>query len=309
MLKIQVIFLLSFVLLLPFGGASQETTIFKVSDFDLSGKVKSCLVSTDYGKEEYRFNEDGLLTEAITRYSDADYDVTLYKYRKGELLEKRVEQYRDKRLERATSIANIFTMDTTAGNRKVTEKIITYNKELLEQNEYFYTDKKHLSKIIQTTNDGIDETSIIYHEDENTRTAEYFLNGELQQSIRTKTTMQSDTVPIKTISTKNFFDGKPSSAIEKTYIGDGKISSESTLSYDLNLEKFVNLSTVTHTYGPLGVVEKTILKEGANSETKEYLYQFDPFGNWVKQIVTPTNTYKTRKIEYFETQKILKEEE
>lgn len=303
------IFALFFVLLVPFGGASQETTIFKVSDFDLNGKVKSCLVSTDYGKEEYRFNEDGLLTEAITRFSDADYDVTLYKYKKGRLLEKRVEQYRDKRLERATSIANLFTTDSAAGDRKVTEKIITYNKEFLEQNEYFYTDKKLLSKIIRTTNDGIDETSVIYHEDENTQTAEYFLNSELQQSIHTAITMQSDSIPVKTITTKKFFEGKPSSAIEKTFTRDGKISSESKLSYNPNLEKFVNLSTVSHTYGPLGVVEKTVLKEGDNSETKEYLYQFDPFGNWVKQIVTPTNTYKTRKIEYFETQEGLKEED
>ena len=70
---------------------SQEIQIFTVEDFDLTGNVKKCLVSTDYGKEEYDFNKNGLLTKSVTRYNDQDYDVVYYKYGKGELLEKRSE--------------------------------------------------------------------------------------------------------------------------------------------------------------------------------------------------------------------------
>src|SRR5690606_517432 len=81
--------------LVSHGLSAQEIKIFSIGDFDLKGAVKSCLVITDYGKEEYDFNEDGLLTKAVTRYSDSDYDITLYKLNGKELSEKRVENYRD----------------------------------------------------------------------------------------------------------------------------------------------------------------------------------------------------------------------
>lgn len=307
-MKQQTIVTLLFLLVFQSRGLCQETALFKVSDFDLNGKVKSCLVSTDYGKEEYNFNEAGFLTESVTRFSDADYDVTLYKYQKGELLEKRVEHYRNKRLEGATSIANLYTIDTT-GNRKVTEKIITYNKEFLEQNEYFYNASNQLSKIIRTNNDGIDETSVVYYQQDDTDTADYFLNSELQQSIQTTIKMQSDTIPLKSVTIKNYFEGEPNTAIEKAFNSNGKISSETQLSYDIDLQKFEPSSTVVHNYGPSGVVEKTTTKQGNKLYTIEYLYQFDSFGNWVKQIVTPANTYKTRKIKYYVNLESVKEEE
>ena len=289
-------------------GLCQETPLFKVSDFDLVGKIKSCLVSTDYGKEEYRFNQEGMLIESVTRFNDADYNVTLYELQNGELLEKRVEQYSNKVLDRATSIASFYTIDTT-GNRKVTEKIVTYNKELLEQNEYFFTADEKLSKIIHTNNDGIDETSVIYYQEDDTSTAEYFLNNELQKSIQTTVAMQSDTIPITTITTKKFFEGKPNTAIEKIFNSDGKITTETHLTYNETLEKFVVSSTVVSIFEPLGVVGKTITDKEGSSDIKEYLYQFDPHGNWVKQIVKPDNRYKTRKITYYEMPTSIKEKE
>ncbi len=68
---------------------AQESQIFKRSDFDLRGPVKSCLVITKYGKEEFEFNEEGLLTKNLTRFNEQDYNVTYYKYSKDILIEKK----------------------------------------------------------------------------------------------------------------------------------------------------------------------------------------------------------------------------
>ncbi len=41
---------------------------------------------------------------------------------------------------------------------------------------------------------------------------------------------------------------------------------------------------------------------------KEYVYQFDPQGNLIKEIVTPENLYTTRKISYYEVTEEVKKE-
>ena len=46
-------------------GQGQEIRIFTISDFDLKGPVKSCLVSTKYGKEAYDFDKQGKLREFL----------------------------------------------------------------------------------------------------------------------------------------------------------------------------------------------------------------------------------------------------
>ena len=121
--------------------------------------------------------------------------------------------------------------------------------------------------------------------------------------------MQSDTIPLKSVTIKKYFEGEPNTAVEKVFNSYGKISAETQLTYDVDLKEFVPSATIVHKYGPTGVVETTTTKKGKNVVTEEYLYQFDSFGNWVKQIVTPANTYKTRKIKYYATSEIVKEEE
>ena len=51
----------------PLELLAQEIKIFSVEDFDLKGPVKFCWVATDYGKEEYTFNKEGILKNACTR--------------------------------------------------------------------------------------------------------------------------------------------------------------------------------------------------------------------------------------------------
>jgi len=110
--------LLSFSFLHIFGLHSQDVQIFTVEDFDLVGKVKSCLVITDYGREMFEFNKNGTLTKTITQYNDTDQDITYYKYKEGELVEKRMESYKNNVLDESTSMANFYTIDTVP-NRKV----------------------------------------------------------------------------------------------------------------------------------------------------------------------------------------------
>lgn len=300
--------ILLLVWLLPSIGVSQEITIFKVTDFDLNGKVKSCLISTDYGKEEYQFDESGRLVEAVTHYNEADYDVTLYTYSNNELLEKRVESYRDQVLDKATSIANFYTYDTTK-NRNVTEKVISYEKEFLEQYEYSYTIANKLSKIVRSNNDGIDETAVVYFEDEVSTSANYILNRELDKSINTKLEIVSDSTQLKTITTKKFIEGAPNTRTEEVFDQNNKLKRSTNFSYNTQLEKFVPEKSTVNEYASNGTLLKTTTTLAKKVAIKEFLYQYDINGNWIKQIVTPENSYKTRKIDYYDTPEAAKVEE
>ena len=50
-----------------------------------------------------------------------------------------------------------------------------------------------------------------------------------------------------------------------------------------------------------------VATSGETVQRKAYIYQYDKEeeGNWIKQIITPDNTYKTRKITYYETPSLL----
>src|SRR5690606_8370659 len=146
---------------LALGLHDQEIQLLALEDFDLKGRVKSCLVVTPYGRETFEFNPDGLLTKAITRYNDLDQDITDYKFVGGELVERRTESYKNDVLDESTSMANFYTIDTT-GPRKVTEKIISYDKQFLEKQEYQYDDRNRLTRIMTSNVDGVDETTFEY---------------------------------------------------------------------------------------------------------------------------------------------------
>lgn len=280
------------------GLSAQEIKIFNTQDFDLKGAVKSCLVITDYGKEEFDFNEDGLLTKAVTRYNDADYDITLYKLKGDQLLEKRVENYRDGKFVRNTSIANLYQRDTTQG-LKITEKVISYNSEFLDQYEYAYDDSGKLTSIWRTNDKGIDQTTVVYEENKTESTETYYLNDVIYKSIRTSVPQHNKS--LKTTLIKEFLEGEPQFAMEQTFNGDDKLISKINFTYSDAKKSFVPQESVFYIYGPQGsLISQKTQRDGA-TKVKEYLYQYDneEKGNWVKQIVTPDNTYTTRKITYY----------
>lgn len=280
---------------------SQEINIFTYSDFDLKGPVKSCLVITDYGKEEYEFNEAGLLTQAITRYNDDDYDITIYKYAKGELKEKRFENYRDGVFDRNTSIANIYTIDTI-GNKKITEKIVSYNKEFLDQYEYYFDKDDQLAKITRTSNDGIDETLVEYTSAKGEQIVSYFLNSVLLKTVKITESKSNTSANRKIKLVTDFLEGEPNTAKEEIFNAKSKLISETNMVFDKNANKLVSKEEKTYRYNEAGMLIELRIKIGQGISLKKYIYQFDNSinGNWVKQIITPDNTYVTRRIKYFE---------
>jgi len=296
---------------LPAIVLSQEIKTFKISDFNLNGNVKSCLVITDYGKEEYYFDTSGRLTKSITRFNDFDYEITYYKYQKNELIEKRVENYRDNTFDKATSIANFYVIDTSA-NRKVTEKIVSYtNKQLLEQNVYRYNAKGELMKMTRTDTDGTDENIISHDTLDGKNTMTQTLNGRLLEVVRSwnEESENGALLTLKTI--EKYFDGLQNTKSQEVYNADKKLISKVDSLFDTSTEKWIPQEQISYTYGENEILAKTETNRHNLIITKEYIYQFDGTANnnWVKEIITPDNTYTTRKIKYYEAPTLPKEDQ
>ena len=279
---------------------SQEIKIFTTNDFDLIDSVKTNLVVTKYGKEEYNFSPDGRLEKSITKYNDADYSITYYKYDGSYLKEKRFENYRENTFDANTSIANFYTIDSTS-NLKIIEKIIAYNKELLEQYEYIYNEEKVLDKIIRTNDNGIDKTDITYDHYKGEDTKTYLLNGEILKSIRTSIGKGKNKSAIKVVLTKTYLKGKPVSAIEEVFNSQEQLLSKTTFEHSIKTKQFEVQQVRVYFYDEKNFLSRTETTIGEEVEVKSYIYQFDngESGNWVKEIVTPDNTYTTRKISYY----------
>lgn len=293
-------FVVSLLALTFSGAAAQAVTIFSLADFELKHEVKSCLVSTSYGQEEYEFNQQGLLTKAVTRYNEKDYDVVHYKYDGRELLEKRSETYRDNTFDARTSIAHFFTLDTTA-NRMVKEKVVSYEKELLERYTYQYDEQGRLTAITRSNPEGTDKTVLEYTSEKGEETVTWTINGEPLKSVRTSEQKKLDGTVQKVVLTKEFLRGEGSKALEEVFAPDGKLLARQDFLYNPKKKSFVPTVHTTFEYNGEGLLTSEIAKEGSQSKKTDYLYQYDRAagGNWVKKIVTPDNTYTTRKITYY----------
>lgn len=298
--KYVILFLFAIICALPFSYG-QEVIVFKVEDFDLKGNVKSCLVITDYGKEEYYFEETDKLTKSVTRFNDSDYETTYYKYNGSDLVERRVENYLDNTFDSATSLANFYTIDTTA-NRKITEKIISYEKELLEQNIFLYDEEEKLVSIERTNTNGTDEHKFVYSEGEGEKTVREERNGILLETIQTLSEKSENDSLQKKVLTQKYLDGQVNSKTVQVFDSNGKLLSQTEELYDGSIEKWILQEDLKYSYAENGVLANVKSQQMGYTTTKEYIYQFDgtDANNWVKEIVTPNNTYKTRRIAYHE---------
>ncbi len=288
------------VVLMSYFSFGQKAKIFTLADFDLSGPVKTCFVIKDYGKEEFSFNQNGILTKLVTRYNENDYDITYYKYENEAIREKRVEIYRDGTFDKQTSIANIYSVDSIPNGKKITEKIISYANEFLDQYEYSYDVNDKLIQIYRNDGKGIENTKVSYEEVQGETTISYTLDGELQKTIRTSN--RKINPKQKIVLTKQYFEGKLNTATEQVFNEKANLISEQKFVYDLKLNTFVPEEVSRYTYNDLGMLTELKTKKGKVELVKKYIYQYDNGGkgNWVKQIVTPDNTYITRKISYYE---------
>lgn len=297
-LKIMTI---SVFLMMALTALPQEPKIFMRADFDLSGPVKSCRVITDYGKEDFEFNSEGFLTKTVTRYSGNDYDVSYYKYENDRLIERRDERYQDGGFDKVTSMAHFYEYDSLPAPR-ITEKILSYNKEFQEQYEYFYNNEGQLIRMLRSHADGVDETLIEYttYKDENT--VSYLLNGLLQKTIRTSFKKQKGGEKVKILLTKHFIEGIPEKATEEIINEKDQVVSSLKFVYSSKEKSFVPLEKKEFTYDLQNKLESVTSSIDKEEATEKYLYQFDgnEEGNWVKKIITPANSYTTRVIEYYD---------
>ena len=288
-------------LLHPVPMLPQEPKIFTRSDFDLIGPVKTCRVITDYGKEDFEFNSDGLLTKSVTRYNENDFDISYYKYEENRLVERRDERYQDGAFDEITSIAHFYAYDSIPEN-KITEKILSYNKEFQEQYEYFYNPEGQLTKIVRSHAEGVDETQVEYSTYKHENTVSFVLNGLLQKTIRTSAKKEKDGTESQIVLIKHFIDGIPEKATEQKLNAKGQLISELDFAYKSEEKSFVPLTQKEYLYDNKDKLESVTSTSGKYRDIKEYLYQFDSEegGNWVKKIITPENSYTTRVIEYYE---------
>ncbi len=287
---------------------SQEPESFSRSDFQLLGPVKSCVVKANYGAETFEFDREGRLVKSQTRYNDSDYDITYYRFSDSLLTERRDEVYRDGKFDAQTSIAHFYSRDTV-GQPRLLERIVSYDRSFQEQVAYYLGEAGRLERIVRTDAEGVDETSVEYAEFKNEATRSFMKNGELHKSIRTSQ-KKGEAGRTTTELVKEYLRGTPVNAAERTLDEQGKLLREVTFTYDGEKKSFVPVSTREVSYNDqnLPETETTTIhatgKNGSQGERKEirsYVYQMDGsgHGNWVRQVITPENTFVVRQIEYF----------
>tara|TARA_R110000782_G_scaffold243503_2_gene330139 strand:- start:385 stop:1311 length:927 start_codon:yes stop_codon:yes gene_type:complete len=290
------------------NAQGQEIQIFTLADFGLKENVKFCMVSTDYGKEEYDFNKKGFLTKSVTRYNANDYDVVYYKYKSGELAEKRSESYRNNEFDPSTSIAHFYQIDSTE-NIKIQERIFSYDKEFLDEYVYEYDEFGDLTSIRRTNNDGTDVTQVEHKKFKGEYTVTYLLNDVPLKTVRTSTQKPKNKPEQKIVLTKEFIKGEADYAFEEVFSVDGHLMAQQEFEYNITAKKFEPTVRTTYTYDENGMLISESAKSGVGIIKKEYIYQYDMAenGNWIKQIVIPDNTYTTRKITYYTPEIKIKE--
>lgn len=291
-------FLISF--LCCSGLCSQEIKHFKLEDFDLTGNVKKCQVITDYGQEIFEFDALGRLVRSTTQYNEQDRDVTTYTFDGEHLVEKRLESYKDKELDLASSMAHFYSIDSS-GAKIISEQIISYDKEFVEAQEYQFDTEGRLSTIMVSHENAVDEIRVEYGVYKKEMTTTYFENGIVQKSIRSSTKKNSQFGDLTITLIKTYLDGEPNRAVETSRRKDGLLLSEEIFQFEISEKQFVSQERHTYEYDLEGVLQKEIIKRGNTLFEKEYIFQFDSNEqrNWVKKIISPENSYTTRKLEYY----------
>jgi len=294
-------FLTAVVLLMPAVITAQSPRVFTLQDFELIGKVRSCDVITDYGMETFEFNEVGFLTKSITRYNEQDYNITYYKYQGKELAERRDEVYRDGIFDKSVSIAHLYELDTTS-RKKITENIISYDQDFLDKYEYQFDIEHRLVKVIRSNNEGLDETLIEYTNYKGENTISHYLNGVIHKSVRTSFKKIRNSKKQKVELIKEYLEGLPVKATENIYDAQDRIIFKQDFTYDTQKKSFAADKLISYNYDDMGRLIAEMSEADGKTEERGYIYQFDngDSGNWVKKIVTPENSFTTRKIAYYQ---------
>lgn len=183
------------------------------------------------------------------------------------------------------------------------EKIVSYEKELIEENRYFFNENDTLTRMLKIGTDGTDEITFNYRKEEGKTLVVQNLNGVIFKTEETQwTPTEKDSLSKKTVIAHEYINGEPSTRSKEISGPKGNLVFSSKSIYDGPTKKWILQKEQYFTYDDNGILSQCSEKQGGLSSVKEYIYQFDgsKANNWIKEIITPDNTYKSRKITYYE---------
>jgi len=284
-----------------FGVRSQDISVLSLNDFELKGKVKSCTVINNYGKEVCEFDEQGRLTRSRTQFLETDTHCVTYVYEQGYLKEKRSEHYRNGELDREQSILNVYQVDSLESEIRITEKIISYNKAFLEQIVYTLDSTGATHSIRKLHADAVDEIKVNRSQNKSGDITEYVLNGALQKWVRERSVEDEKAGTVKEVLTREYFNEEPYLATEMKYSADGTLLSSEQFLYDDTVNQYIMEEKHEYIYDEKKMLKGERISSPRTATEKSFVFQYDNNtpSNWVRKIVLPDNSYTSRVIEYF----------
>ncbi len=207
----------------------------------------------------------------------------------------------------ATSLAHFYTRDTLREKDSILtyvlkERILSYDKELNELNEFYYDGEGRLERSVHSTAEGIDDFQIQYQQRGDTLMKIMHRNEALNQLEKhyPRISESGDTLRYKVFT--EYLSDLPEKKTREIRNTAGRLVEKKTWSYAPNEQAFRLEETIHYTYNEQGFLQEELIITGKSRKKKEYVYQYDNDGkgNWVKQIVLPDNAYVTRKISYFD---------
>jgi len=289
---------------------SQELNLITLKDYNLKGKVQHCIVSADYGNEEFYFNQDRVLTKAITRYGEEDYSVTVYAIKDKTLIQKNIEVYNDGELDKSVSLAHAYEIRINSQGKTITERIVNFKNELFDTYKYIYDKDNRLIKIIRNNDKGISETDIVYETgDKGKIVKEVHLAGadtlkvikRLTPKIDHKEGAYEELIAI-------YANNQPDMAHLRFIDSTGKVIFEEKLQAgNKNPYRYYSKTKKKYVYNENGdVIEEREYQKKTLVKKSIYEYEYEDFGkdtskpvNWIRKTEKNSKNSITREIEYF----------
>lgn len=289
---------------------SQELNFITLKDYNLKGNVQHCIVSADYGNEEFYFNRDGLLTKAITRYGEEDYTITVYTIQDKTLIQKNIEVYNDGKLDKSVSLAHAYEIRINSQGKTITERIVNFKNELFDTYKYIYDKDNRLIKITRNNDKGVSETDIVYEiNGKGEITKEVHLAGLDTVKVIKKLTPKIDHEEgayeeLKAIYANN----QPDMAHLRFIDSAGKeIFEEKLQAGSKNPYRYYSKTKKIYVYNQNGdVIEEREYQKGTLLKKSIYEYEYEDFGkdtskpvNWIRKTEKKSKKNITREIKYF----------
>ena len=288
---------------------AQELKILTLKDFNLKGNVKHCIVSAEYGNEEFYFSEDGLLTKSVTRYSEDDYSVTTYVYNESNLVKNNVDVYIDGVLDKNTSLAHFYEIKLTS-KKSITEKIVNLNGEFIDSYTYDFNKDKQLTKLLRKNDKGISETDIHYKKISETESKEIHLVGldttKIVKCYLPKVKHNNGDYEQLTI----YYTNNVPDRAELKYIDSlGKVIYDEKLKAGIkNPYRYYSVSKKTYVYNDNGdVTEERSFNKKVLMKKSVYQYEYEPIGgnietvNWTRRVEKYSKEFITREFNYYDS--------